>query len=85
MHIRLHAYSLKGLSCDPRRYLLRWVISCGITRNFYLGIYTSASDVWSFGILMWEVFSLGSMPYPGLTNSQARDKVDQGKWNLGRL
>ena len=40
--------------------------------------YTSACDVWSFGILMWEVFSNGKTPYPGLTNNQARDKIDEG-------
>ena len=28
--------------------------------------YTSASDVWSFGIFCWEVFELGKTPYPGL-------------------
>jgi serine/threonine protein kinase len=27
-------------------------------------LYTSASDVWSFGILCWEVFSLGEPLYP---------------------
>uniref|UniRef100_T1J319 receptor protein-tyrosine kinase n=1 Tax=Strigamia maritima TaxID=126957 RepID=T1J319_STRMM len=29
-------------------------------------IYTSKSDVWSFGIVMWEIVMLGSMPYPGV-------------------
>ena len=46
----------------------------------FIGTYTSASDVWSYGILMWEIFSFGAIPYVGLTNSQAREKVLEGKW-----
>ncbi|XP_037948147.1 ALK tyrosine kinase receptor [Teleopsis dalmanni] len=48
---------------------------------FMDGIFTSKTDVWSFGILLWEVFSLGQMPYTGLSNHEVMELVTNG----GRL
>ncbi|CAH1399691.1 unnamed protein product [Nezara viridula] len=45
------------------------------------GKYTSLCDVWSYGVLCWEIFSKGGTPYPGLSNTKAREKIDTGKEN----
>ncbi|KAG8177863.1 hypothetical protein JTE90_027832 [Oedothorax gibbosus] len=42
------------------------------------GIYTSLCDVWSYGILMWEIYSFGSVPYLGLSNNKATELVENG-------
>ncbi|XP_020864930.2 LOW QUALITY PROTEIN: leukocyte tyrosine kinase receptor [Phascolarctos cinereus] len=45
---------------------------------FLEGIFTSKTDSWSFGVLLWEIFSLGYMPYPGRTNQEVLDFVTGG-------
>ncbi|XP_063094177.1 tyrosine-protein kinase Fer isoform X2 [Cavia porcellus] len=70
-------YSSSGLKQIP----IKWTAPEAL--NY--GRYSSESDVWSFGIFLWETFSLGVCPYPGMTNQQAREQVERGLSNLNLL
>lgn len=41
-------------------------------------LFSVSSDVWSFGILMWEICTLGSTPYPGMSTKEVMRKVRDG-------
>ncbi|CAL4065204.1 unnamed protein product, partial [Meganyctiphanes norvegica] len=45
------------------------------------GVFTSHSDVWAFGVLLWEILTLGQQPYPARTNLEVLHYVRSG----GRL
>lgn len=56
---------------------VKWMAPEALVENKF----TSKSDVFSLGILMWEIVTLGATPYEYLTSSEVYKKVTQG----GRL
>ncbi|KAM6469223.1 ephrin type-A receptor 1 isoform 1-T1 [Liasis olivaceus] len=53
---------------------IRWTAPEAIANR----IFTSASDVWSFGIVMWEVFSYGDKPYGDMSNQEVMKSIEDG-------
>lgn len=53
---------------------IRWTApECLRCRQF-----TSASDVWSFGIVMWETMSYGEKPFWEMTNEDVTESIEKG-------
>ena len=54
---------------------LRWLAPEAIRHN-KVSVY---SDIWSYGILLWEVFSFGARPYSDLSNAAVVERVLSGQ------
>ena len=56
---------------NPRRstnFPIKWTAPEAVLYNQF----TIKSDVWSFGIVMYEILTKGAIPYPGMTNRCVR-------------
>ncbi|KAM3870609.1 insulin-like growth factor 1a receptor [Diretmus argenteus] len=42
------------------------------------GVFTTMSDVWSFGVVLWEIATLAEQPYQGMSNEQVLRFVMEG-------
>ena len=41
------------------------------------GVFTVSGDIWSFGVLLWEIWTYASLPYAHLTNQEVYESVTQ--------
>ncbi|XP_030384595.1 tyrosine-protein kinase Shark isoform X2 [Scaptodrosophila lebanonensis] len=57
----------------------KWPLRWYAPESFNNGIFSHASDVWSFGITLWEMWALGKPPYGEISNVDVIKLVDSGQ------
>lgn len=75
--MEVYVIATGGSNVVQRKVPLRWMSPEAVTD----GKYSSSSDVWSFGVVLWEIGTLGAFPYVNLPNDRVLHYILTG----GRL
>ena len=61
-------------SREGTKFAIKWTAPEALLRNRF----SVKSDVWSFGILLYEIITFGRFPYAGMTNEEVTRKLERG-------
>ncbi len=56
-------FRLNGMRFISKDYENIWIVDRYAPEAISIGKFTSKSDVWSFGVTLWEMFSYAETPY----------------------
>ncbi|XP_028996065.1 tyrosine-protein kinase Mer [Betta splendens] len=65
-------------NCYQQKVTIRVPIKWMAIESLSESLYTTKSDVWAFGVTMWEIVSRGRTPYPGVHNHELLDLLLSG-------
>lgn len=79
--LSLDTYSQEYYHHESRIIPLRWAPKEAVIGNSW----STKSDVWSFGVLVWEVFSKAELPYSEISNEDVLQKLKNDELKLSAM
>ncbi|XP_018416287.1 PREDICTED: receptor tyrosine-protein kinase erbB-3 [Nanorana parkeri] len=82
-HVQVSDFGVADLLYpDDKKYCyneIKTPIKWMALESIHFGKYTHQSDVWSYGVTLWEMMTFGDEPYPGIRLSEVPDLLEKGE------